>query len=166
MSDIYKTERLTQHGVEYVIEWIYDTGCDAPWERSDCHGVVSDWENRTTKRPGELILSTHRGYCRFYDVQASMRLAREVWGFDTGEQAAAAVRLDYDYLRRWCDNQWHYCGILVTRVCDCCGGKSKFSDSLWGIEDDGINSAGYHASVIQDLIGNIEYQMNNKKAEA
>jgi hypothetical protein len=95
-----------------------------------------------------------------------MKLAREVWGFTNGTDAAEAVRRDFEYLRRWCADQWHYCGIIVTRVCVCCGGKGEFSHSLWGIEDDGWDSVEYHATVIQDLIGNIEYQMNNRKVEA
>jgi hypothetical protein len=166
MSDIYKTETILQAGVEYIVEWVYDTMADAPWDNSDYHGPVSNWTNHN-KKPGEWVLAAeHRGYRRFYDAQAAMKLARTQWGFTNGRDAAEAVERDFDYLRRWCADQWHYCGIIVTRVCDCCGGKSLFSDSLWGIEDDGINSAGYHATAIQDLIGNIEYQMNNRKAEA
>jgi hypothetical protein len=40
---------------------------------------------------------------------------------------------DYDRLRKWCSDQWHYCGIVVTAYRE---GIALGSASLWGIESD------------------------------
>lgn len=155
----YKTDTIEQHGATYLVEWFYDSDHGAPWEECDGHGVVSDWERRD-KRPGEFILSSDRGSKRFYDFQATMAIAkRDGWNtapYDwptKGAQAQAAVMADYEYLRRWCNDQWHYCGIVVTRMED--GEKTSDESSLWGIEEDGYLSFGYHSTVIQDLIGDV-----------
>ena len=72
MRDTYKTETLTQHGKTYRVEWVYDHDAGAPWDNSDCHGIVSDWETRD-KRPGELILNQNGRSKRFYDFAASVK---------------------------------------------------------------------------------------------
>jgi hypothetical protein len=161
----YKTETIHQHGKKYLIEWERDHAHGAPWEE-DGHGIVSDWETRP-KKPGEIILSEGRwGKKRFYDLQASIKLAKaEGWNTSPyewptkGAQAHAAAMADYEYLRRWCNDQWHYCGIIVT-LADEEGEPTDITASLWGIEDDGYCSDGYHATVIQDLIGECEQQEN------
>lgn len=52
-----------------------------PWEWGDGHGIVSDWRPIESKRPGERILSRDREYARFYDWQATMKIAtRDQWG--------------------------------------------------------------------------------------
>lgn len=163
INEAYKTETIEQHGTAYRVQWVQDYDARAPWENEDGHGPVSDWERRE-KRPGEMILNDDRGALRFYDFAAAVKQARRE-GWNTapyewktkGEQAAAAALADFDYLRRWCNDNWHYCGIIVT-VLDEDGEETDISSSLWGIEDDGTNSAGYHASIIQDLIGDCEYQ--------
>lgn len=141
----YKTDTIEQHGITYQVEWVVDEGADAPWENSDGHGRVSDWERRS-KRPGELILNSDRGFSRFYDFQEAMKLAkRDGWNCaKTGEELQEAVMQDYQYLKDWCDDKWFYCGITVTR-CD-----TGESSSLWGIE-----SEGDHSWVIQDLVGEL-----------
>lgn len=141
----YKTDTIERHGVTYEIEWIADDCADAPWENSDCHGPVSDWERRS-KRPNEMILNTDRGFSRFYDFQEAMRIAkRDRWNCaKNGEELQEAVFQDYKYLKDWCDDKWFYCGIVVTR-CD-----TGESDSLWGIE-----SEGDHSWVLNDLISGL-----------
>lgn len=159
----YRTETIEQHGQTYRVQWFYDQDMGPPWETDDGHGIVSDWTTRN-KRPGELVLNEDRGSRRFYDFAASVKKARaEGWNTApyifkiAGEQAAAAAMADYEHLRRWCNDQWHWCGIEVTLLDD--GEETDNSATLWGIEDDGIDSAGYHASIIQDLIGEIEADM-------
>lgn len=165
MNAPYKTETIEQHGAIYLVEWFYDDDADAPWDHSDGHGPVTDWERRD-KRPGELILSSDRGYKRFYDFAGAMRIAkRDGWNAppyafsSPGEQAQAAVMADYKHLRRWCDDQWFYCGIVVTMLDDD-GEKTDVSDSIWCVEENGHYSAGYHASIIQDIISQCEYSNN------
>lgn len=159
----YKTETIEQHGKTYAIEWFYDEHMTAPWEESDGHGIVSDWVSRD-KKPGELVLNTDRGLSRFYDYATTIEKAKaEQWGISDpqgktkAQIAAEAVMLDFEYLRRWCNDQWHWCGIVVTQL-DEDGDPSNITAASWGIEEDGIYSTAYHATVIQDLIGDCEYQ--------
>jgi hypothetical protein len=58
----------------------YDHG--APWEETDGHGPVTEWESRD-KLPGELILNDdgRNGRKRFYDYAEACRIARrDGWG--------------------------------------------------------------------------------------
>lgn len=157
MTDAYKTETIEQNGRAYLAEWLADDSGGTPWENSDCHGPVTDWERRT-KRPGERILNSDRGSHRFYDFQQAVRDAVKVWGCKPGPDAVAAVEKDFDYLRAWCNDEWHYCGIVVTLLDDA-GEKTDISAALWGVESD---ADGYHASVIQDLIGIADYEEYRK----
>lgn len=151
MNNAYKTDTLTQHCRTYLVEWFYDD-MGAPWDNSDCHGPVSKWERRS-KRPGERILNSDRRAYRFYDFQQAVKDAVKVWGCKPGPDAVEAVERDFEYLRRWCADQWFYCGIRVTLLDDK-GEKTDIDASMWGIESD---ADGYHASVIQDLIGECDY---------
>lgn len=163
MSEAYKTDTLTQHGKTYRIEWFRDDDAGAPWDNEDGHGPVSEWERRD-KKPGEMILHSDRGSHRFYDFAQAVKIARRD-GWNTapydwpskGAQAAAAALADFEYLRRWCTDQWNYCGIVVTLLDDG-GNDTDTSSSLWCIEDDGVFSD--HAPIIRDLIGDCEYQEN------
>jgi hypothetical protein len=164
----YRTDTIEKHGKTYRIEWFFDADHGAPWQECDGHGFVTEFERRS-KRPGELILCDSRGSKRFYDFQASIERAKaEGWNtapYDwptKGAQAHAAVMADYEYLRRWCNDQWHYCGIVVTLMDD--DEETDISDSLWGIEDDG-DSDGYHTEVIDELIRGCEYQENHATIE-
>jgi hypothetical protein len=119
-----------------------DSDCGTPWENSDGHGAVTDWERRD-KAPGELILAGSRGdSCRFYDFAGAVALAkRDAWGVAGGRQpretaaqyAARAAMADYESLKEWCDDEWHYIGIVLSAsrngiaLDDCAA-------SLWGIE--------------------------------
>ena len=63
----------------------YDENSFLPWEMGDCNGVVSDWRDVDSKRPGERILCGRgRGgnseRVRFYDVPATMEKQKTVWG--------------------------------------------------------------------------------------
>ena len=166
MIDAYKTDTIEQHGKTYRIEWVFDYDMGPPWQAHDGHGEVSEWTRRG-KKPGELVLCEDRGSRRFYDFAGSVGKAKSegwntapyVWK-SKGEQAAEAARADYEFLRRWCANDWHWCGIVVTLLDDE-GEDTGISASLWGVEDEGYCSRGYHATVIQDLIGECEYQENS-----
>lgn len=127
------------------IEHDSDTG--APWEEHDGHGPVSGWECRD-KRPGELILSgpsygmgrmTGR---RFYDFAEACRIARRdgwnakpygVQGETPRQRAARAALADFEHLRGWCNDQWNWCGVVVTAER---AGVELGTASLWGIESD------------------------------
>lgn len=162
--DAYRTEEKTRNGENYRIEYRYDEDSGVPWENCEGHGEVSDWVNRD-KRPGEFILAQDRQKRRFYDFAASVKIARRD-GWNTapynwktsGEQAHAAAMADFEYLRRWCADEWHYCGITVTALDDA-GEPTEYSASIWGVEDDGAASNEYHDEIIQELIAEIECQL-------
>lgn len=144
----YQTETITRDGITLVVEYHSDEHSTTPWEECDGHGVVSEWTSRD-KRPGERALCTDGSLRRYYDVQQSTAIARrDGWGvhgqtFATkGQQAAAAVEADFTWLRRWCDGDWWWIGIVVRTEDD------TVSHSLWQIESD---PTGYHAPVIDDL---------------
>jgi hypothetical protein len=170
-NEAYKTETVEQHGITYRVDYLYDPAAGKPWENSDAHGPVSDWERRD-KRPGELVLNEdNRGYKRFYDFKKACQIAlRDGWdsrpyndGTETKrQQAARAARADFEFLRRWCNDEWFYIGIVVTEVRTDSDGFTYdgFSSSLWGIESDNLDSH----PIVQDLIGDIEHQRNHGKA--
>lgn len=117
----------------------HDDTMGAPWKEHDGHGEVSDWTRRD-KAPGELVLSSDRDSKRFYDFASACALAlRDGWGsppYDVeGEtpkqKAARAARHDFEVLRAWCNDEWFWCGIVVTVSRD---DIELGSASLWGTE--------------------------------
>ena len=157
MSDAYRTETRESGTMRFRVEWFFDADTDAPWDREDGHGPVSDWTTRA-KRPGEMILTRDRGSHRFYDFAEAVKIAkRDGWNTEPyqwpskGARAHAAALADFNYLRRWCADYWHYCGIVVTLL-DADGDPDSVDASLWGIEDGLPGSSQYHEDVIQDLI--------------
>jgi hypothetical protein len=127
-----------------------DTDHGAPWEENDGHGIVSGWERRA-KRAGELILCTDRGASRFYDFAGTMKIAkRDGWGLaesavaalaaklgrapSKGEIFAQAVQKDFDYLRGWANDLWHYQGYTTEIVTP--DGETLDGDSCWGFDDE------------------------------
>ena len=118
-----------------------DCGYSAPWENSDGHGVVSDWETRR-KYPSERILSKDRGNCLYYDVQESIEKAKkEGWqpchtnpaGLSKRQIAALAVEEDFQRLKDWCDEKWWYTFIKVSVGLN---GDELGYDSVGGVESD------------------------------
>lgn len=63
------------------------------------------------------------------------------------QYAAAAAMRDYEYLRRWCNDQWYYVGVVVAPI-DENGPDWDCAESVWGIESD-CDSC--HQEVAQDL---------------
>jgi hypothetical protein len=146
-ADAYRTETRTILGHTFTIAWLSDSNATAPWENYEGHGVVTPWLSRD-KHPGELVLNDNgRGSKRFYDFADTCRVARaDHWGHPDcpadatpRQRAAFAARKDYEYLRGWCNDDWHYCGISVTctsldnSACgadnwDCCWGFESFAD--------------------------------------
>lgn len=102
-----------------------------------------------------MILNSDRGSHRFYDFAHAVKLAKKD-GWNTapfnwptnGARAHAAALADFEYLRRWCTDQWHYCGIIVTLL-DADGEPDSVDASLWGIESEGDD---YHEEIILELI--------------
>jgi hypothetical protein len=156
------SETIIRNGRRYTFKIEHDDGMGEPWKEHDGHGVVSDWTRRD-KAPGEVIIASDRGSHRFYDIAGTTRLARrDHWGLSDASKArlaarigrepkrgdivAEAVRLDCERMRGWCNDQWHWCGVIVTSP----EGETR---SLWGIESDGYE---YHAEVAGELIDELE----------
>lgn len=60
--------------------------------------------------------------------------------------AAAAARADYEFLRAWCNDEWSYCGVIVTAY------RNRIElgrASLWGIES---NAGEYLRDVANELL--------------
>ena len=156
MINAYRTETRDHGAMSFRIEWVYDTDADAPWDCGDGHGPVSDWTSNP-KAPGQMVLCSDRRMHRYYDFAEAVKMARRD-GWDTkpygtrkpGERAHAAAMADYNYLRRWCDQQWWCCGIVVTLLD--ADGEPDVDASLWGIEDGLPDMADYHEEVIGELI--------------
>lgn len=161
----YDSFTFERNGRTYRAELHYDPDHGAPWEEEDGHGPVTDWTRRD-KRPGEMVLIRDHGMSRFYDFAEASRIAkRDGWGLCPDEIATLAARLgrtpragdirhesvmcDFDRLRRWCNDEWHYCGVVVT----CEDDGDDDSASLWGIESD---CEDYIREVAEDLAAEIE----------
>lgn len=154
-------ETIEHNGRTYSVTIEPDYYSGAPWDEECGHGPVSDWTTRA-KEPGELVLAQDRGSFRYYDFAEACRIAmRDGWdaepynrGQETkGQQAAKAARADFERLRQWCNDQWHYVGVVVTAKCECCGHFSGESASLWGIESD---AGDYLEDVARELAREIE----------
>ena len=170
MSDRLKSFDFQHAGKTYMADVYSDNDMGAPWENSDGHGIVSEWETRS-KLPGEWVLSEDRRARRFYDVQETMKKARtEKWGLSDpalaklceslgrqatrGEILAAAVRADFEFLRGWCDGEWHYVGVCVRALDD--DGETigdAFDNALWGVES---FNADYIQEVAAELASEVE----------
>ncbi len=154
---------ITIDGLTFSVSLEPDYDHGAPWEEHDGHGPVSDWTARN-KLPGERVLSSDRGWYRYYDVAEATRIAkRDGWGIrpaarealvarlgrepTAGEVAAAAVEADFQYLRSWCDDVWSYVLVVVTLL-DTDGGETWLREVIGGVES---NADDYIAELAQEL---------------
>lgn len=104
----------------------------APWDEHDMHGVVSEWTSREM-REGERVLNVDGRIKRYYDIDATLEIARTKWGCADDAAAAQAVEFDFQRLYGWCNDQWHWVWLKVELV----GGRSAGEfESLGGVESD------------------------------
>jgi len=116
-------------GLRFAVSTQPDCGAAAPWIESDGHGAVSERTKRD-KRAGECLLLEDRWHSLFYDMAGAVRRARaESWGvpedvrakheqrlgrvLTRGDVAAIAARMDFEYLRSWCRDEWRYVTVRV-----------------------------------------------------
>lgn len=168
-------DTFEREGYKFTVTHPFDDTGDAPWERCDGHGPVSKWERRS-KRAGEHILCSDHGSHRFYAWQEAIELAkRDGWGLSDsakadlcrrlgreptkGEIREEAVKRDFEYLRGWCNDKWHYCGVVVTLL-DSKGEETDESESLWGIED---NAYDYLRDTAHDLADEIISRLRDRE---
>jgi hypothetical protein len=108
----YGDERYDlNNGMYAVVELSTDAYPDPPWENSDGHGVVSDWETYDSEDRRWLLVE-YRGSARYYDQKASLEIAkRDGWGPGAPEDA---VKVNFQYLEGWCSDYWRYVNLTVT----------------------------------------------------
>ena len=126
-----------------------------PWMDEEGHGPVSNWTSRP-KLPGERVLCKDRHSARYYDFQAAVDQAiTEKWGpedpsLSIHARAARAAAADFQRLRDWCDDKWHYIGVVV-RLLD--HRKNEVAaESCWRIESD----SEFWKEIAADLTPNLE----------
>lgn len=139
----------TYKGHTITVNVHHDEHMGPPWEEHDGHGIVSDWVRRG-KAPGELVLCSDRGLSLYYDYSATMKIAKkDGWGLNDeaalarklgrpptkGEIAHTSVVADYEYLRGWCNNEWHWHGYTLD-IESPDGEASRNADSCWGYDDE------------------------------
>ena len=154
---LYDDEQFEYRGLHFKVNFPYDEDGGEPWSNSDGHGEVSDWTTRD-KRPGELVLSSDRTSKRYYDFAGAIKAAlKDGWDsppYKTGtkrQQAERAVKADFEFLRGWCNDEWHYVGVVVKRV-DEDGEELGETESLWGVED---NDSEYLTTTAYELADEI-----------
>jgi len=165
MAAYYTQDYIDADGQKFRVEWHYDIYSDAPWDNSDLHGEVSELTTRK-KMPGELVLcsddkwSGNRRAVRFYDYQGAIKKARaENWGNwqqgetpqKRGQLLNAAVMSDYKFLRDWCNDDWHYMGIVAFPLTEEGDELRSKSESLWGIES--FSDSAYIQEQTECLLG-------------
>lgn len=154
----YDTYTIELDGLTFQVAYHYDGDMGEPWKVHEGHGVVSEWTTRD-KSPGERILNQDRTSKRYYDFMESVKIAlRDGWGDGKSADgrtkrqiAASAVELDYARMKAWCDDEWHWMGIVVTLL-DTDGHKTNETENLWGIESD---SGDYRKETALELAGEI-----------
>jgi hypothetical protein len=154
-------DTFEHEGFTFRVNVMQDYNYDPPWEREEGHGPVSEWRSyrysgRPDKCPGEVILVSEHFSARFYDFAETTRIAkRDGWGLGEEEMrklekelgrkptrkqiVRRAVENDYEYLRRWCNDQWKYIGVVVTHIPDDAEPddvETDYMHALWGIESD------------------------------
>lgn len=141
---------INHRGYAATITVHHDQDMGEPWKEHDGYGIVSEWTMRD-KSPGELVLHHDRNSYRYYDLAETMKLARkDGWGLSDNDKAklakslgrkptkreivAEAVRRDFEHLRAWCNDQWHWQGYTTEITTP--DGKTLDGDSCWGFDDE------------------------------
>lgn len=85
----------------------------------------------------------------------------------TGEIRAEAVRRDYEHLRGWANDQWHFVGVIVTLLGDDEDQDdlvpTDYGHALWGIED---TDPAYIRSTADELIDEVVRAAHDEFLEA
>jgi len=78
-----------------------------------------DLEEETRLRMLRPLYKNSRGVRDlYYDVMASLEVARTEWGHVTPEDCMKAVDADYKYLKGWYDDEWHWVFLELTAIID------------------------------------------------
>jgi hypothetical protein len=163
-------EVVEYKGRSFGVRYPYDEDAEPPWEQGDGHGKVSEWVRgscgeRPHKAPGEWIIASDHTAHRVYDAQEALKRARaEEWSTGKAEdtypqvskkeQAARAVKADFEWMRRWCADQWHYIGVVVMLLDEEDDETpTEYEESVWSVEGDTDTPEGraYIKSIVEEL---------------
>ena len=149
-------EIFTHRGVRFRLLLNDDDIGRKPWD-DDEHALVS-LRFKRDKRPYEIVLSTGRDHNLFFNMRRATIVAFvELWGLSQSDRlkaaawfrtkpdrltrrqvAAYAAQAYFEFLRRWCRDEWRYIALVIERLDDE-GEAVATSSGLWGIESDAID---------------------------
>jgi len=130
------------NGWQIKVEFQRDDDMCAPWKEHDGHGYVYETHERE-EHMDDWELNSERGWYRYYDWKKTLPLAiKDLWdakpyGGNKQERAMRAMKHDCEWLRRWCQDDWWWCGMTVTLL-----DENDFeidSESCWGYDSDSID---------------------------
>ena len=185
MRDVEHTEIFThKSGKKYHVEWTMDTDMGSPLQWEDTHGctVELEWNPTNAEQLEQHIVDNepeleeetslrmmrelagpryYGGTGLYYDVMASLELARTEWGITDPAEAMAAVEKDYAYLKGWYDDEWHWVCLGVAPLDEDGNPDESCREHVGGYESTIMKPSAddqqYHDDAINDLITEIEY---------
>lgn len=179
MSDEIHSMDYTEpkSGLKYRAKFYADYDMRAPHEANDGHGVIEHL-NRSVedilddedinlsddlsddlrmRLPLFKELYYERGNYWYYDVIKSIDRAITQWGCKP-EDAQAAVDQDFEYLRGWYQNEWHWMYVTLTKL-DEDGEETTDCTSLGGFESMLLDDEQELSSVLCDMAWEIESEI-------
>ena len=178
MSDEIHSMDYTEpkSGLKYRAKFYADYDMQSPHEEHDGHGVIEHLgrsvedilddegmslsDDLRMRLPLFRELDHDRGDYIYYDVNASVNKLVTAWGCPV-DDAPAQVDKDFEYLRGWYHNQWHWMWISLTKL-DEDGEETTGYTSLGGFESMLIDDAEELSSVLCNMAWDIE---SNIRAE-
>lgn len=141
----YDGEEITElpNGWKIKVKFQHDEDYGPPWKEHDGHGET--YETRYSEdHMDDWCLNSERYNYRYYDWKATLPKAiKECWdaapyGVGTKqERAMRAMKADCDALRRWCDDDWWWVGMIVTLLDE--NDEELDEESCWGYESNCID---------------------------
>lgn len=186
---IHEETYVHKNGKSYLVEVTADHHLGRPDEEyPDCHGVVVELdfdpedeesvdkyiENNTEEGSIEEIAERARlalmrplgnSYNRwdkrkYYDVWASIKKAREVWGVKESK-VQEVVDEDYKYLNGWYSDDWHWACVAVYALDEDGEKDEDTAHHCGGYESTIIDSdqREWFEEVIEDSIAQVEHEI-------
>lgn len=134
--NVIHSENVTRAERGFRIRVVSDELTPAPWKHFDTLGEVTEWTHER-KPAGSRVLNEDRHASRYYDFAGAVRTARSQ-GM-SGPDAVAVAEQEFNYLRRWCSDEWCWVGVVVTPLTSDGDPLHSRCESLWGIESDAEN---------------------------
>lgn len=170
MSDEIHSMDYTEpkSGLKYRAKFYSDIDMESPDKEHDCHGVtyalqpsvediledILEDDDLRMRLPLFRELYYERGTYTYYDVIGSINKLVTVWGV-APEIAAEEADRDYEYLRGWYQNEWHWIYITLTKL-DEDGEETSDYRSIGGFESMLIDDEAQLSSVLADIAYEIE----------